>query len=315
MHRLLDVPWPEVVAPEVYRFRELSQLIPEKRYGDWGWYQVQDVMKIINRIAHQFATKGRIKGGFFGVDFTSFLEFLEFQGEYPTWISILSVPAPLGREFEIHDGEGLPERIMQGHTLFIPSGWGGKIIELAKAGVVRMIPTNAEHTTWKAILFDAREIADYQKSKPHVFNPGNRDYLVHILIDLGFITGDQVAEIVSATADGEKDAVAALLEKEVITEEQVLTANGAHFGCEVVAPGKLNIPDDVIAIVPRVIARRYNIVPIMVHGGNLTIAIEDPTRIDVIDSLQHLLKSVHNIEVCIASGIQIRNALDMYYPL
>ena len=69
--------------------------------------------------------------------------------------------------------------------------------------------------------------------------------------------------------------------------------------------------DDVIAAVPRHIARKYRVIPVYKHDNTLTVAIADPSDLATIDSLAHLLKSEINLQV--ASEQDIESALNKYY--
>jgi len=137
------------------------------------------------------------------------------------------------------------------------------------------------------------------------------DYLLDLLVDLGFVTADQVA-----TARQEADAsgvgvVDLLVANKVVRPADVTQAKAAHFGAEVVNLGEMRIEDDVIAAVPRHIARKYRVVPVYLHDNSVTVAIADPSDLTTIDSLNHLLNK--EIELRVASEADIENALGKYY--
>src|SRR5262249_14921247 len=102
-----------------------------------------------------------------------------------------------------------------------------------------------------------------------------------------------------------------LLERKIITKVELTVAKAAHFGVEVVRLGELRLEDEVISAVPRHIAKRYRVVPVYRHGHGLTIAVSDPSDIDTIDSLHHLLKA--ELTVSVASEDDIEAALNKYY--
>src|SRR6185369_2755408 len=97
----------------------------------------------------------------------------------------------------------------------------------------------------------------------------------------------------------------------LIRPADVTQAKAAHFGAEVVNLAEVKIPDDVIATVPRHIARKYRVVPVFKHEGSLTVALADPSDLDTIDSLNHLLRMEINLQV--ASEADIESALNKYY--
>jgi flavin-dependent dehydrogenase len=92
---------------------------------------------------------------------------------------------------------------------------------------------------------------------------------------------------------------------------EVIMAKAAHFGAEVVNLSDLQIPNDVIATVPRDIAKKYRIVPVFKHDSTLTVAMADPSDLDTIDSLTHLLRMEISLQV--ASERDIESALSKYY--
>src|SRR5690242_13551846 len=102
-----------------------------------------------------------------------------------------------------------------------------------------------------------------------------------------------------------------MLANKLINPAAVTQAKAAHFGAEVVNLAEIKIPDDVIATVPRHIARKYRVVPVFKHDGSLTVALADPSDLDTIDSLNHLLRL--DISLQVASEADIEGALSKYY--
>ena len=137
------------------------------------------------------------------------------------------------------------------------------------------------------------------------------DYLVDILVDLGFISPEKVAELRPEAASAGVGLVDLMLANKLINPAAVTQAKAAHFGAEVVNLGDVKIADDVISVIPRHIARKYRVVPVFKHDGSLTVALADPSDLDTIDSLTHLLRMEINLQV--ASEQDIENALSRYY--
>src|SRR5262245_17619212 len=102
-----------------------------------------------------------------------------------------------------------------------------------------------------------------------------------------------------------------MLANELIRPADVTQAKAAHFGAEVVNLADLRIPDDVIASIPRHIAKKYRVVPVYKDDHTLKVAIADPSDLDTIDSLTHLLKADINLQV--ASEADVEAALNRYY--
>jgi len=102
-----------------------------------------------------------------------------------------------------------------------------------------------------------------------------------------------------------------MLTNKLIRPADVTQAKAAHFGAEVVNLGELKIADDAISAIPRHIARKYRVVPVYKHDSSLTVALADPSDLDTIDSLTHLLHM--DITLQVASEADIEGALGKYY--
>ena len=94
------------------------------------------------------------------------------------------------------------------------------------------------------------------------------DYLVDILVDLGFVSPDKVAELRAEAQAAGVGVVDLMVANKVVRPADVTQAKAAHFGAEVVNLGEMKIEDDVIASVPRHIARKYRVVPVFKHENS-----------------------------------------------
>jgi general secretion pathway protein E/type IV pilus assembly protein PilB len=137
------------------------------------------------------------------------------------------------------------------------------------------------------------------------------DYLVEILTDLGFVTAQQVESAREEAARSGVGVVDLFLANKVIRPMDVAQAKAAHFGSEVVNLAGLALPDDVISLIRRDIAKKYRVVPISKVGNTITVALSDPSDLDTIDSLHHLLRA--DIESKVASEQDVEAALNKYY--
>ncbi len=137
------------------------------------------------------------------------------------------------------------------------------------------------------------------------------DYLVDILVDLGFVTPDQVASARAEAKSAGVGVVDLMVANKLIRPGDVTQAKAAHFGAEVVDLAEMKIDDDVIAAVPRHIARKYRVVPVFKHDNSITVALADPSDLDTLDSLRLLLNA--EVDLRVASESDIEAALGKYY--
>ncbi len=132
-----------------------------------------------------------------------------------------------------------------------------------------------------------------------------------MLVDLGFVTADQLAAARQEAQASSVGVVDLMVANKLIRPADVTQAKAAHFGAEVVNLSEMKISDDVIATVPRHIARKYRVVPVYRHDNSVTVAVADPSDLDTIDSLTHLLKA--DVELRVASEEDLEAALTKYY--
>ncbi len=135
------------------------------------------------------------------------------------------------------------------------------------------------------------------------------DYLLDLLVDLGFTNAGQVAQ--ARTESGGAGVVDFLVANKIIRPADVTQAKAAQFGAEVVQLAGMKIEDDAIAIIPRHVAKKYRVIPLFKADGKVAVAIADPSDLNTIDSLTHLLGA--EIELRVASETDIEAALNKYY--
>ena len=137
------------------------------------------------------------------------------------------------------------------------------------------------------------------------------DYLADVLVDLGVVNAEQVAQTRREAETSGVGVVDLLLANKLVRQADVTQAKAAQFGAEVIQLGGLRIPDDVITISPRHIAKKYRVIPVFKSDGKVAVAIADPSDLNTIDTLTHLLNA--EIELRVASEPDIEAALNKYY--
>src|SRR5215469_3407924 len=137
------------------------------------------------------------------------------------------------------------------------------------------------------------------------------DYLADVLVDLGFITAEQLAKAREEANASNVGVVDLLLASKTVKPADVVQAKAAQFGAEVIHLGSMKIPDDVISIIPRHLAKKYRVIPVFKDEGKIAVATSDPSDLNTIDTLTHLLHA--EIELRVASEQDIEAALNKYY--
>ena len=137
------------------------------------------------------------------------------------------------------------------------------------------------------------------------------DYLVDMLVDLGLVSAEQAAKTRAEALSSNVGVMDLLLANKLIRPADITQAKAAQFGAEVIQLAGIKIPDEVISIIPRHIAKKYRVIPVFKTDGKVAIAIADPSDLNTIDTLTHLLNA--EIELRVASEPDIEAALGRYY--
>lgn len=102
-----------------------------------------------------------------------------------------------------------------------------------------------------------------------------------------------------------------LIENGFITEKQLLEFLSKQFSIRFVELSSLDIPHDIVNIIPEATARRYTLIAFEKKDNLLSVAMADPLNIVVLDELK--LMTGYNIEPVFALENDIQSAIDRYY--
>jgi len=138
----------------------------------------------------------------------------------------------------------------------------------------------------------------------------NDDYILEILLETSLITKSQL-ERARTERQGEESVVEVLVRQGVVTQEDVTRALAAHAAMDFVDLTALSVSDDVIRMVPREVAKRFKVIPLIESETGLMIAVGDPLNFDTFDSLHHMLQ--RDLEFVCATPEAIATAYRKYY--
>jgi type IV pilus assembly protein PilB len=98
-----------------------------------------------------------------------------------------------------------------------------------------------------------------------------------------------------------------------IDEEDLTQFLSRQYGVPAINLADYEIEPEVIALVPKDVAGRHQVVPVNRSGSSLIVAMSDPSNILALDDLKFL--TGYNVEVVVASEIAIEEAFEKYYEL
>ena len=139
----------------------------------------------------------------------------------------------------------------------------------------------------------------------------NDEYIIELLLDAGHITATQVFEAREQADQTGKGVVVCLIELTHVTEEDITRTVAAASNTEFVDLSQILVRPEIIDLLPREKAYRYQAIPISLNDGVLVVAMSDPLNFDTVDNLRFLLK--REIEMVCATPEQIKQALVKYY--
>jgi type IV pilus assembly protein PilB len=113
-----------------------------------------------------------------------------------------------------------------------------------------------------------------------------RDRLVQILIDGNLITQEQLEHALAVQKERGGRVSEILAQEGYISESELMVTLSEHLGIPPINLAKIKIPDEVIGLISKQLARFYQAVPISRVGNTLTVAMADPLNVFALDDLK-----------------------------
>jgi len=135
--------------------------------------------------------------------------------------------------------------------------------------------------------------------------------LGEILIKEKLLNSSQLQEAVEFQAKNDVSIGTAVVSLKFISEENMAQALSRHLGYPYIDLNQFEVYADAVDLIPMEIAKRYRIMPIHRIRSFLTLAMVDPTDLDVIEDIR--FRTALSIQPVIASESGIENAISKYY--
>ena len=134
--------------------------------------------------------------------------------------------------------------------------------------------------------------------------------LAKLLVEEGLVRAEVIDRAIGESAKKEESLVAYLLSNQVLDNEILVHAVSRVSGIPYVNLESVNIPQDVLTLIPLEVAERNMAVPVGEVQNRLAVAMLDATNIQAIDYLSTLIQ--RPLKVFMASQESIKHALDQY---
>lgn len=135
--------------------------------------------------------------------------------------------------------------------------------------------------------------------------------VINTLEQKGLLTEEQIHKLEQTSLSSGKGMVETAIGMKFITEIQIRDIIAAKFSMGTVTLRDKEIPQDILELITDQIAQRYEVIPIEKKDAFLQVAISDPFRLEVIDSLS--LATGLRIDPLLATNSDIQWALRKYY--
>lgn len=110
--------------------------------------------------------------------------------------------------------------------------------------------------------------------------------IADVLIDDGILLPNQLEEAISLQKIEGGRLLKILTDKQFVTEQDMAFSMGRCLNTPPINLAKLNIPEDIMSLVPRDMAKANKLVPIARLNGKLFVAMSDPTNVLAVDDLK-----------------------------
>ena len=132
-----------------------------------------------------------------------------------------------------------------------------------------------------------------------------------LLISAGLITEEQLQEGLRLQKGTGKRLGTVLLENGFITESELIEALQMQLGIEFIDLSKVNIPTELVQMVPKNIAKQYQVVPVRAARDELYIAMSDPLNFYAIEEVRKAAR--RKVVPMVAMSSAVERAIQVLY--
>ncbi len=142
---------------------------------------------------------------------------------------------------------------------------------------------------------------------------GGKGYLRlgDLLISAGLITQEQLEEGLALQKGSGKRLGTVLQENGFITESELIEALQMQLGIEFIDLSKVNIPTELVQVVPKNIAKQYQVVPVRMARDELYIAMADPLNFYAIEEVRKAAR--RKVIPMVAMSAAVERAIQVLY--
>lgn len=133
-----------------------------------------------------------------------------------------------------------------------------------------------------------------------------------ILINQGWIKADDLAAALKLQTETGDILGSILIKKGYVTEKNLQRALAIQHGMSFVEAEKINVPAEVLKLIPKHLAYQFQVLPLVVQGTKILIAVSNPKNAEGIAGVEKLL-SGYEVLTALMTPPDLNSALNKYY--
>ena len=133
-----------------------------------------------------------------------------------------------------------------------------------------------------------------------------------ILVDLGFVTDDQLEALLEEQRAQPGEKLGKIAEDmALITDDQLAQALAEQMNMQVISLADTKLEPELMGMLTETMAQLYRVVPVTFEGNLLTVATAEPEKLTIQDELRTFLG--HDVRSLVCTNREIQDVLDKFY--
>ncbi len=135
--------------------------------------------------------------------------------------------------------------------------------------------------------------------------------LIRKMAEKGLIKPEDAEMVIARSGRSEEKLFNNLIEKDILSEEEIFNFLKEEFGYLTVDPTHFTITPEVLKLIPQEVAVEHKVIPLFLIENVLTIATSDPTSVIALDDLRAKLKIKFDVMLSLPS--RLNEAIEKNY--
>lgn len=135
--------------------------------------------------------------------------------------------------------------------------------------------------------------------------------LGELLLAAGTITQEELDRGLALQKEQKGRLGEVLIRNGIITEEELIEALQMQLGIEYIDLSKTNIPTELAGVLPKNIAKQYQVVPVRVVKDEIFLAMSDPLNFYAIEEVRKAVRK--RVVPMVAQAAQVERAIQVLY--